>query len=62
MKEFIENIIQHLVDKPEGIHVDHIIGEHTIVLELQVEVSDMGKVIGRNGQMANSLKTILAVT
>lgn len=61
MKEFIEHIIHHLVDNPKAVHVDQVIGEQTIVLDLHVEPSDMGKVIGRNGQMADALRTILAV-
>jgi len=60
MKEFIENIVKHLVNKPENVHIDQIIGEYTTVLEMHVESSDIGKVIGRNGQMANSLRTLLA--
>ncbi len=61
MKAFIEHIIKHIVDNPDDIYISQITGEHTIVLELHAKISDMGKVIGRSGQMADALRTILAV-
>ena len=60
MKDFIEHLIKHLVDKPEEVHVKQIAGEKTVVYELHVGDGDMGKVIGRKGQTARSLRTILA--
>jgi len=60
MKEFIEFIVKHLVDNPDDVHVNEIDGERTVVFELRVEQSDMGKVIGRRGQTAKSLRTLLA--
>ncbi|MFQ5770000.1 MAG: KH domain-containing protein [bacterium] len=60
MKEFIEFIIKHLVDKPDEVHVNEIDGERTVVFELRVGQGDMGKVIGRRGQTAKSLRTLLA--
>ena len=60
MKEFIEFIVKHLVDNPDDVHVNEIDGERTVVFELRVEQSDMGKVIGRQGQTAKSLRTLLA--
>ena len=59
MKEFIEFIIKHLVDKPDEVHVNEVVGEQTIVFELRVGRGDIGKVIGRHGQTARSLRTIL---
>ena len=60
MKEFVEFMIKYLVDKPEEIQVKEIAGERTVVFELRVGDGDMGKVIGRRGQTARSLRTILA--
>jgi predicted RNA-binding protein YlqC (UPF0109 family) len=60
MKEFLEFIIKHLVDKPDEIKVNEIAGERTVVFELRVGEGDMGKVIGRGGQTARSLRTLLA--
>lgn len=60
MKEFIEFIVKHLVDKPNEVHVNEIDGERTAVFELRVGDGDMGKVIGRRGQTAKSLRTLLS--
>ncbi|NIV97127.1 KH domain-containing protein [candidate division KSB1 bacterium] len=60
MKDFIEYIVKHLVDQPEQVHVNEIDGERTVVFELRVGPGDMGKVIGRRGQTARSLRTLLA--
>ncbi|MCG8604808.1 KH domain-containing protein [bacterium] len=60
MKEFIEYIVKHLVDHPDEVHVNEIDGERTVVYELRVGSGDMGKVIGRRGQTAKSLRTLLA--
>ncbi|MDZ7261079.1 MAG: KH domain-containing protein [candidate division KSB1 bacterium] len=60
MKEFIEFIVKHLVDKPEEVKVTSIDGERTVVYELRVGQGDMGKVIGRRGQTARSLRILLA--
>jgi predicted RNA-binding protein YlqC (UPF0109 family) len=60
MKEFIEFIIKHLVDKPEEVHVNEIAGKQTVVFELHVGKGDIGKVIGRRGQTARSLRILLS--
>ncbi len=60
MKEFIEYLIKQLVDKPDEVQINEIAGEQTVVLELRVGDGDMGKVIGRHGQTASSLRTLLA--
>jgi predicted RNA-binding protein YlqC (UPF0109 family) len=62
VKEFVENMIKYLVDKPEEVKINEINGERTIVLELRVGRGDMGKVIGRHGQTARSIRTLLAAT
>jgi predicted RNA-binding protein YlqC (UPF0109 family) len=58
-KEFIEFIIKHLVDKPDEVQVNEIEGEQTVVFEIRVSKGDIGKVIGRHGQTARSLRTLL---
>lgn len=60
MKDFVEYIVKHLVDNPDAVKVNEIDGERTVVFELRVGEGDMGKVIGRRGQTAKSLRTILA--
>lgn len=59
MKELVEHIAKALVDKPEDVSVTAIEGEQSVVLELRVAPSDLGKVIGRQGRTARSLRTIL---
>ena len=52
MKEFVEFIVKRLVDYPEKVVVTEVEGERTLVFELRVEKSDMGKVIGKKGNTA----------
>ena len=59
MKEFLEFMIKHLVDKPGEVQINEIAGERTVVFELRVGEGDMGKVIGRGGQTARSLRILL---
>jgi predicted RNA-binding protein YlqC (UPF0109 family) len=59
VKELIEAIAKALVDNPDQVHVRGIEGEQVIVFELRVHPSDVGKVIGRQGRMAASIRTIL---
>ena len=59
MKELIEQIAKALVDSPDEVVVTAIEGEQTTVLELSVAPSDLGKVIGKQGRTARSIRTIL---
>ena len=59
MKDLITAIVQAIVDQPEEVSVNEIGGDHTIVLELRVAKTDMGKVIGKQGRMAQAIRTIL---
>ncbi len=60
MKEFVEFIAKHLVDKPEEVVVSEVEGERVTVFELRVGDGDLGKVIGKRGQTAKSIRTLLA--
>src|SRR5207249_1115010 len=60
MKELIEQIAKALVDNPDQVSVRPIEGEQTTVLELRVAQSDLGKVIGKQGRTAGSIRTILS--
>ena len=57
--ELIEYISKNLVDMPDQVKVNEIIGEQTTVVELKVDKSDLGKVIGKQGRTARALRTIL---
>jgi len=59
MKELVRAIAQALVDKPDEVEVIEIEGEKTMVLELKVANSDLGKVIGRQGRTAHAMRTIV---
>ena len=60
MKEFVEFLIKPLVDKPDEVQVIEIAGERSAIFELRVGDGDLGKVIGRSGQTAKSLRTLVA--
>ena len=59
MRALVEQIAKALVDEPEQVSVQQVDGEQVIVLELRVATNDLGKVIGRQGRTARSLRTIL---
>jgi predicted RNA-binding protein YlqC (UPF0109 family) len=59
MKQLIEDIAKALVDIPEEVEVKSVDGEQITVLELKVAPSDLGKVIGKQGRTARSIRTIL---
>jgi len=60
MKEFVEFVVKYLVDNPDEIDVTEVSGSRTTVYELRVAQSDLGKVIGKQGQTAKAMRTILA--
>ena len=60
MKELLIFIVSHLVDHPEAISANEIQkSEKEITLELTVDPSDMGKVIGRQGRIAKAIRTLM---
>ena len=60
MKELVELVAKALVDDPDGVEVREVPGERQTVLRLSVSPPDLGKVIGRQGRTAKSIRTILA--
>lgn len=60
LKDLISTIAQALVDDPDGVEVTEIDGDHSSILELRVAQGDIGKVIGKDGRTAQSMRTILA--
>ena len=59
LKDLITYLSKSLVDLPEEVKVNEIVGEQTTVLELRVDKTDLGKVIGKQGRTARALRTIL---
>jgi hypothetical protein len=60
MRELVEFIAKALVNEPDAVSVREIGGDGSSILELRVAPSDLGKVIGRQGRTARSLRTIVA--
>jgi predicted RNA-binding protein YlqC (UPF0109 family) len=59
LKDLIEYVAKSLVDMPDDVSVNEVAGEQTTVIELKVDKSDLGKVIGKQGRTARALRTIL---
>ena len=59
MRELVSDIAKALVDHPEDVQVRAVEGEQVTVLELRVAPDDLGKVIGRQGRTAKSIRTLL---
>lgn len=59
MKEILETIINTLVSDKEAVSINQIDGEQSIIFEVKVADSDMGKVIGKQGTIAKSIRTIM---
>ena len=59
MRELIERIVKALVDKPEDVSINEVVGESTTAIELKVAKEDLGKVIGKKGRTAVAMRTIL---
>ena len=59
MKDLLEVIAKALVDAPSEVSVSEVEGEQSIILELKVAEEDMGKVIGKQGRIAKSIRTVM---
>ena len=59
MKEILETIIKNLVDNKDAVEIKELAGEQSIVFEVKVADSDMGKIIGKQGKIAGSIRTIM---
>ena len=59
MKGLLIQIVKTLIDNPEQVQVNEIVSAQTVVLELKVDQSDMGKVIGKQGKTAHAIRTVL---
>ena len=58
MKELVEYIARSLVDRPEDVNIQEIENDKSITIELRVAQEDMGKVIGKQGKIAKSIRTL----
>ncbi len=59
MRELIELIIKGIVDNPDKVEINEVIGERSSIFEVRVDSNDIGKVIGRQGRNIKSIRTIV---
>ena len=59
MKELVETIVRALVDDPDKVHINETAGESVVILEITVSPDDVGKVIGKEGRIANAIRTVV---
>ena len=60
-QEFLEYVVKTLVDKPEKVLINRTVDEMGVLLTLKVDQEDMGKIIGRDGNTAKAIRTLLRV-
>ena len=61
MKELLEYLARSLVDNPDGVRVEVEEDDDEVALILTVDEADMGRVIGRDGRIANAIRSLLRV-
>ncbi len=60
-QEFVEYVVKALVDNPDGVQTERAVDEMGVLITLKVDPTDLGQVIGRQGQTAKSIRTLLRV-
>ena len=60
-KEFLELLVRSLVDNPDEVKIDRSVDEMGVLLTLSIAQADMGKIIGRAGNTAKAIRTLLRV-
>lgn len=60
-QQFLETVVKALVDHPESVKTSRVVDEMGVLLTLDVHAEDMGKVIGRSGNTAKAIRTLLRV-
>ena len=60
-QEFLELIVKAIVSKPDQVQAERTVDERGVLLTLKVDPSDMGYVIGRRGQTAQAIRTLLKI-
>ena len=59
MKEILETIIINLVDNKQAVEIKEVNEEKSIIFEVKVAEGDMGKIIGKQGRLAKSIRTLM---
>jgi predicted RNA-binding protein YlqC (UPF0109 family) len=60
-QEFLEYVVKSLVDNPEAVKISRTVDEMGVLLMLDVDPADMGKIIGRSGNTEKAIRTLLRV-
>lgn len=60
-EKFVEDVVKAIVDNPEKVKTERTIDEMGVLIKLTVDPEDMGKVIGKDGKTAKSIRTLLRV-
>jgi uncharacterized protein len=60
-QEFLEAVVKAIVNNPDDVKVERVVDERGVLLTLDVNPSDMGYVIGRQGQTARAIRTLLKI-
>ena len=60
-QQFLETLVKALVDHPESVKINRTVDEMGVLLTLDVHAEDMGKIIGRSGNTAKAIRTLLRV-
>jgi predicted RNA-binding protein YlqC (UPF0109 family) len=58
LKQLIEYLVKALVDEPDQVNINEVPGEEATTYEVRVAPDDLGKVIGKQGRIANALRTV----
>jgi predicted RNA-binding protein YlqC (UPF0109 family) len=61
VKELVEYMAKSIVDLPDEVHVEEVSGHSSTIIELRVSPDDMGRVIGKQGRIAQAMRTLLKV-
>lgn len=60
-QQFLDTVVRSLVDNPNSVHITRTVDELGVLLTLDVHADDMGKIIGRSGNTAKAIRTLLRV-
>lgn len=60
-QQFLETVVKALVDHPDDVRIERTVDEMGVLLTLDVHAEDMGKIIGRSGNTAKAIRTLLRV-
>ncbi len=58
MKDLIEILVKALVDEPDQVEIEESVHENTVTYQVHVAPGDLGKVIGKDGKIANAVRTV----